>query len=93
MVNKAKRSLMKSALSHLAGDLSSVRGPAEKGKIMRWREMQRQQAQLFQADIDTLGQNQAQVRFFIINILSLNTSQNLIEYIYLITFGANFAII
>ena len=64
MVNKAKRSLMKSALSHLAGDLSSVRGPAEKGKIMRWREMQRQQAQLFQADIDTLGQNQAQVRFF-----------------------------
>ena len=75
---------MKSALSHLAGDLSSVRGPAEKGKIMRWREMQRQQAQLFQADIDTLGQNQAQVRFFIINVLSLNTSQNLIEYIYLI---------
>ena len=85
MVNKAKRSLMKSALSHLAGDLSSVRGPAEKGKIMRWREMQRQQAQLFQADIDTLGQNQAQVRFFIIiNVLSLNTSQNVIEYIYLI---------
>ena len=81
MVNKAKRSLMKSALSHLAGDLSSVRGPAEKGKIMRWREMQRQQAQLFQADIDTLGQNQAQVRFFIINVLSLNTSQNVIEYI------------
>ena len=66
MVNKAKRSLMKSALSHLAGDLSSVRGPAEKGKIMRWREMQRQQAQLFQADIDTLGQNQAQVRFFLL---------------------------
>ena len=84
MVNKAKRSLMKSALSHLAGDLSSVRGPAEKGKIMRWREMQRQQAQLFQADIDTLGQNQAQVRFFIINVLSLNTSQKLIEYIDLI---------